>query len=75
MTLQMVRYGPIPSSDQWDDEYRPPGLGDGSVSFNHEEPMLDETIFNVQTDCSFHENYDENPDKKGHNWMQAQDSH
>uniref|UniRef100_A0AAZ3P633 Uncharacterized protein n=1 Tax=Oncorhynchus tshawytscha TaxID=74940 RepID=A0AAZ3P633_ONCTS len=47
MMQQMVRYGPIPSSDQWDDEYRSQGLGDGSVSFNHKEPMLDETIFNV----------------------------
>jgi hypothetical protein len=40
MTQLMVRYGPILSSGQWDDEYRPPGLGDGSVSFNYEEPML-----------------------------------
>ena len=47
MTQQMVRYGPIPSSGQWDDEYRPPGLGDGSVSFNYEEAMLDETVFDV----------------------------
>ena len=43
----MVRYGPIPSSDQWDEEYRLPGLGEGSVSFNYEEPMFDETIFDV----------------------------
>jgi hypothetical protein len=47
MMQQMVRYGTIPSSDQWDDEYRLPGLGDCSVSFNYEEPMLDETAFNV----------------------------
>lgn len=47
MTQQMVRYGPIPSSGQWDDEYRPPGLEDVSVSFNYEEPMLDETIFDL----------------------------
>lgn len=45
MTEQMVRYGPIPSSDQWDDKYLPPSLVEDS--FNYEEPMLDETIFNV----------------------------
>eukprot|EP00063_Salmo_salar_P035842 XP_014010677.1 PREDICTED: sialoadhesin-like [Salmo salar] len=39
MTQQMVRYGPIPNSDQWEDEHRPPGQEDGSVSFNHEEPI------------------------------------
>jgi hypothetical protein len=43
----MVRYRLIPSSDQWDDKYIPPNLVDGSDSFNHEETMLDETIFNV----------------------------
>ena len=47
MTQQMMRYGPIPSSDQWDDNFMPPGLVDGSVSFNHKEPMLYDTIFNV----------------------------
>ena len=43
----MVRYGPIPSSGQWDDEYMPPNLVDDSGSFTYEEPMLVETIFNV----------------------------
>ena len=47
MTQQIVRYGPISSSGLCDDEYGPTGLGDGSVSFNYEEPMLDETIFYV----------------------------
>uniref|UniRef100_A0AAZ3QN20 Uncharacterized protein n=1 Tax=Oncorhynchus tshawytscha TaxID=74940 RepID=A0AAZ3QN20_ONCTS len=47
MTHQMVRYGPMPSSDQWNDEYIPPDLVDGPGSFTYEEPMLDETIFNV----------------------------
>jgi hypothetical protein len=42
MTQQIVRYGPISSSSLCDDGL---GLGDGSVSFNYEEPMLDETIF------------------------------
>lgn len=70
----MVRYGPIPSSDQWDGECGPPGQEDGAVSFNNEEPMFDETIFNIQIHCSFNENDDENPKQKCHNWKQAQDS-
>ena len=44
MMQQMVRYEPISSSGLCDDEYGPTGLGDGSVSFNYKEPMLDETI-------------------------------
>uniref|UniRef100_A0A4W5LNN4 Uncharacterized protein n=1 Tax=Hucho hucho TaxID=62062 RepID=A0A4W5LNN4_9TELE len=47
MTQQMVGYGPIPSSDQGNDEYMPHDPLDGSSSFTHEEPMFDETIFNV----------------------------
>ena len=31
MTQQMVRYGPIPSSDQWNDEYMTPDLVDGPL--------------------------------------------
>uniref|UniRef100_A0A4W5JQ72 Uncharacterized protein n=1 Tax=Hucho hucho TaxID=62062 RepID=A0A4W5JQ72_9TELE len=46
-TQQMVRYGPIPSSKQGNDEYMPPDLVDGSGSFTYEEPMFDETIFNA----------------------------
>ena len=44
----------------------PPNLVDATDSFNHEEPMLDETIFNVQTDCLFNEDYNENPKKKSY---------
>ena len=41
----MTEYGEIRTDS--DEEYRLPGLGEGSVSFNYEEPMLDETVFNV----------------------------
>jgi hypothetical protein len=47
MRQQMVRYGPIPSSDQWNDEYMILDLAYGFGSFTYKEPKLDETIFDV----------------------------
>lgn len=45
MTQQMVRYGPIPSSDQWDNKCMQRSLVEDS--FNYKEPTFDETIFHV----------------------------
>uniref|UniRef100_A0A674CAP3 Envelope polyprotein n=1 Tax=Salmo trutta TaxID=8032 RepID=A0A674CAP3_SALTR len=46
-TQQMVRYGPITESDQWNEEYTDPDLMNTVDTFNPEEPELHETIFNV----------------------------
>ena len=52
ITEQMVRLGPIPSSDQWDDKYLPPSLVEDS--FNYEEPMFRKTV-------SLNEGHSKNP--------------
>lgn len=43
VTQQMVRYGPIPNSDQWNEEYMPPGLVDTDDPFDTDNLQLDKT--------------------------------
>lgn len=40
VTQQMVRYEPIPDSDQWDERYMPPGMVDDDDQFDPDDPQF-----------------------------------